>query len=321
MPRGISVHIGVNSPDGLFGATPLEGCRRDAESMRDIAVENGFEATIFLDDAAKFEDVKAAVKDAANRLQAGDIFLFTFAGHGSFRSTVAIEENDGQDETILLHDCVLLDNYLRRNLWSQFAEGVRILGIADSCHSGTVLTGSMVGLSSGVLGSNLVVAGVEVPRFDESPAFDVSMNGGSGAEFQATSQPVAIGVAPAQQRGVSARRIRGFTDAERERFERARPKIHERLRKELLSGEAAKVKASLLSLAACRDNEEALDGPNHGAFTQALLDVWNEESFNGNYDDFIGQIRAKIPEPSQQRPIRRPPVVESSFLQQRPFTI
>lgn len=312
MPRGISVHVGVNHPEPTFGVASLQGCIADAVSMRDIATSRGFEATMFLDSEATFQNVSTAILEAKERLEAGDIFLFTFAGHGSFRSILpTTEEDDGQDETILLRDCVLIDNYLRRNLWSQFREGVRILGIADSCHSGTVLTGTMTGPSHGTPGFG-GVAGVDAPPPDAA--------GGGGCEPGASSEPIGL---DAQATGISATRSRanrGFTDADRVRIETRNRPLHERLRNELLSGAAARVKASLLSLAACRDNEEALDGPAHGAFTEALLAVWNAGTFTGNYDDFIDGIRARF-QPTQQRPLRRPPVVDNLFLQQRPFTI
>lgn len=312
MPRGISVHVGVNTPDPAFGVTQLQGCVFDANSMRDIAVSSGFEPTVFLNGNATFENVSAAILAAAEQLTAGDIFLFTFAGHGSFQSTIfSNEENDGQDETILLHDCVLIDNFLRRNLWSQFAEGVRILGVADSCNSSTVLTASLIG-SSPVIPSFGGIANVNAPAPD--------MAGGGAPELATTSGALVVQAIPPPSLSIGSVAVRAYTRTDRARIENTNPTLHNRLRNELLSGEQARLKASLLTLAACRDNEEALDGPEHGAFTQALLDVWNGGAFTGNYDDFIARIRERFT-PGQQRPNRRPLVVDSAFLQQRPFTI
>src|SRR5205814_2346373 len=75
---------------------------------------------------------------AAGQLTDGDIFLFTFAGHGTQRGAEDPAETDFQDETLVLFDHILIDNVLRRELWPRFAPGVRVVMVSDSCHSGTV---------------------------------------------------------------------------------------------------------------------------------------------------------------------------------------
>lgn len=308
-PIGISVHVGVNTADPVFKVPPLEGCVADAISMHEIAVKNKFDAIPpFIDEKATFENVKNAILHAANKLKdTGGIFLFTFAGHGSFGEGFWTDEpDDGQDETILLRDCILIDNYLRRNLWSQFTENVRILGIADSCHSGTVLIAKSGNGSGGHTGRVI---------FD-APAPPVEVAGG-GVVSAPSPHALPADIETARE---PRKRFRGFTTADRDRIVATRPEIHKRLRLELLSGAAAELKASLLTLAACQDNEEAVDNPDHGAFTRALLEVWNKGAFQGNYDDFINRIRAKLSS-TEQHPVRRPDVVAEFFRIQRPFTI
>lgn len=51
------------------------------------------------------------------------------------------------------------------------------------------------------------------------------------------------------------------------------------------------VQARVLLLSACQDNELAEDGDEHGAFTQALLDVWDGGSFRGSYWEMYTAIR------------------------------
>ena len=70
--------------------------------------------------------------------KSGDSFLLTYAGHGSQVPDKAGDEDDQFDETWCLYDGELIDDELRR-FWTQFAEGVLIYMVSDSCHSGTML--------------------------------------------------------------------------------------------------------------------------------------------------------------------------------------
>ncbi|MHB1374377.1 MAG: caspase family protein [Thauera sp.] len=138
--RGWSVHIGLNKVDpGHYGGdAELFGCHFDAEDMERIAAERGFEKrTVLLDEQATRTAVKSAMTAAAAALKAGDVFMFTYAGHGSQVPDFNADEDDGADETLCLYDGMLIDDELYE-LWSKFADDVRIVMISDSCHSGTV---------------------------------------------------------------------------------------------------------------------------------------------------------------------------------------
>lgn len=143
MIKGISLHVGVNSTS--VGGTSLVGCVNDATEMALIAEQHGFEGReVVADCKATFKNVTDKIKEAATQLGPGDIFFFTFSGHGSFiadEDEVEGEDDDeldDRDETLVLFDFMICDDYFARELWPRFAEGVRILMIADSCHSGTV---------------------------------------------------------------------------------------------------------------------------------------------------------------------------------------
>lgn len=309
-PQGMSVHVGVNNPDPKFGVTPLQGSVPDAISMQNIATIAGFNAQPFHDGEATFDKVTAAVLNAAAKLQAGDIFLFTFAGHGSFQPTSALIDG-GRDETILLRDCLLIDNFVRRNLWSQFKKGVRILAIADSCHSETAL----LSLNAASAAASALAATLDV--VPDVPAVDLA--GGGSPQSESIGETDLVQPPPrqaAKRKGVN----RGLTEADRERILDADKEIHERITKQLLSGEAAKLKASLMTLAACLDRQEALDFPDHGAFTRALLEVWNGGQFLGDYNRFIEDIQAKF-SPLEQFPNMQLDQADDAFVKQKPFTI
>lgn len=59
--------------------------------------------------------------------------------------------------------------------------------------------------------------------------------------------------------------------------------------------------ASVRLFAACQDEEYAIDGKKHGLFTQKILDVWNEGTFQGNYASFFSAIESQMP-PFMQNP-------------------
>jgi len=146
MATGLSLHVGVNVTEAVgIDAKPLEGCENDARKMLEISRSRGFihlgddpeEPVIGKD--ANYKNVLGKIHIAAQELEPGDIFLFTFAGHGTRQGEEEdreAEKTDLQDETLVLHDRLLIDTVLRRRLWPAFKPGVRVIMVSDSCHSG-----------------------------------------------------------------------------------------------------------------------------------------------------------------------------------------
>ena len=84
MARAISLHVGVNIVGNGASGTLL-GAVHDAEAMRDLPQLSGFDRREFYSDLqATLDVVKDRIKQAAADLDSGGIFVFTFAGHGSF---------------------------------------------------------------------------------------------------------------------------------------------------------------------------------------------------------------------------------------------
>ena len=140
MAKGLSVHIGLNKLDPAhYGgwSGELNACEADAGDLQTIANTLGFDSTLLLNAAATRNAVIAAITSAAGRLTKGDIFWLTYSGHGGQVPDSSGDEQDLQDETWCLFDGQLIDDELRV-LWSNFGEGVRILILSDSCHSGSV---------------------------------------------------------------------------------------------------------------------------------------------------------------------------------------
>lgn len=141
MTQGISIHIGLNRVDpaeygGWDGA--LSGCINDANSMNEIASAKGYASRkMLIDDQATRANVISTIGKAAKELAAGDILFISYSGHGGQVPDVNGDDEDSKDETWALYDGELIDDELYL-LWSQFAEGVRIIVLSDSCHSGTI---------------------------------------------------------------------------------------------------------------------------------------------------------------------------------------
>ncbi|GGT71728.1 caspase family protein [Streptomyces lateritius] len=86
-------------------------------------------------------------------------------------------------------------------------------------------------------------------------------------------------------------------------------------------GEArAAREASAILISACQDNQLASDGPVNGAFTGALLDVWQEGAFRGGYRSFHRAIQRRLPA-TQSPNLHLTGSPAGTFLRQRPFTI
>lgn len=141
MKKGISIHIGVNLVDPEHygnGVVPLETCEQDARDMQQIALDQNFKSTtMLLTENATRAAVKSAIASASQELVSGDMLFLTYSGHGGFVPDKSGDEEDRLDETWCLYDGQLIDDELFE-LWGSFAEGVRIVIISDSCHSGTV---------------------------------------------------------------------------------------------------------------------------------------------------------------------------------------
>ena len=143
MAKVRSLHIGLNTVDPASYGAPFEliACEADARDMRRIAEARGSTAEVLLTAEATCDAVLEAIASASSELEAGDLFFLTYSGHGGQVQDVDGDEEDDQlDETWCLFDTQLRDDDINTALAS-FAEGVRILMLSDSCHSGTVSRG------------------------------------------------------------------------------------------------------------------------------------------------------------------------------------
>ena len=147
MTHGNALIIGVNQvdPAGYGGSWDgkLDFCEKDARAIAALTEAQGFSNQLLLTAQATKAAVTEGIEAAASTLEAGDIFLLFFSGHGNTTGDITGDEADRgnlRDETLCLYDTQILDDEFYA-LWQRFKAGVRILVLTDACHSGSILRG------------------------------------------------------------------------------------------------------------------------------------------------------------------------------------
>lgn len=139
-----AVVVGVDAYERL---NPLAGAANDARDLAGALNRLGAEVELLLDRDATRTAVERAFERQARRAGPGDLFVFTYAGHG-LQEPEAFpgEEEDGFDETIVFaafdHKAERAGERLRDNeigrLLGLVHPKARALVVIDSCHSGTM---------------------------------------------------------------------------------------------------------------------------------------------------------------------------------------
>ncbi|TFK70745.1 hypothetical protein BDN72DRAFT_522002 [Pluteus cervinus] len=130
----------------------LVGPHKDVRVLRELLINvynyKEHDITTMIDSHDVPEDRQptlANVQEGIRRLvhgaQAGDTFVFHYAGHGFQRDapTRSSTEVDGFDEYLELLDKPLRDNELRALLVDELPPGANLVAIMDCCHSGSML--------------------------------------------------------------------------------------------------------------------------------------------------------------------------------------
>lgn len=283
---GYSLHIGLNhcDPNAYPGwDSTLSGCINDANSMMQLASAAGFRTKRMIDGEATSNEVLAAIAALGQTCKAGDIALISYSGHGGQVPDTNGEEDDGQDETWVLYDRQVCDDELNQ-MYAQFAAGVRIVVVSDSCHSGTVAR-AIVNLATRHAAVTNPIAKEEWPE---------------GVKLEET-RPRAMPASFARQ------------DAQRRRG------VYSLVQTLTRSSRNPDLAASVILISGCQDNQLSFDGSINGAFTTALLEVWNQGRFTGDYRSFHSAIVNRMP--ADQTPNFFTLGDVSAFQAQRPFSV
>jgi hypothetical protein len=306
MSRGISLHIGLNNVDTSaypdYTIPVLAGCINDANAMKNIASTAGFTTMdSLIDGQATAMNVKNKIIAAASQLTSGDIFFLTYSGHGGQLPDETGAEDDGSNETWILYDRQLIDDELYA-IWPQFAQGVRIFVLSDSCHSGTMVKYILLNAIADKKRGRTRGVGTDLNQQDMEKIATLA-----GSKNKRDLQGF--------QRNRSFPILAGLKDYLRNK------NLYQNIQQlTKLSKDVDAINAALIFISGCQDNQLSGDGNVNGKFTEELLKVWNNGVFDGTYKTFYDQIIGNMP--SDQTPNYMTLGTDLTvFEEQKPFTL
>ncbi len=249
--KRIGIHIGVNRINSAHYGTAfpvLRGAVNDAVAMQQALQPLGYtEQVLLTDHTATTDNLRTQLnrfsKPGPSQLKAGDLLVITYSGHGSQLVDSQRIESDKLDEVFVFWDRFLLDDELRR-LLAEFANGVHVVVISDSCNSVTNIEIMMTMAQESIELNELSNTDSLIDVFEQ-------IKSGEWEQGRLISWQTAMQVV-------------SRNDA-----------VYRSLLQQPQLPESA-LKATVLLLSACRDDQEAREMPNgqHGWFTFLLLNVF-----------------------------------------------
>jgi hypothetical protein len=291
--QSMSLHIGLNAVGSAhYGgwSGELNACEADAKDMAAIAKSSGMKSTVLLTKQATRARALAALRSASKQLKSGDLLFLTYSGHGGQIPDVTGEEDDKLDETWCLYDGEVIDDELYLE-FSRFVDGVRVLVLSDSCHSGTVVRAMppRPGVGSPAGRSKMMPPSVAMRTYRDHKAFydklqqDIAKESGKAPAVDPDSVLAHVAVSPR------------------------------------LTAIAKDCKASVILISGCQDNQTSMDGDHNGAFTEQLLQVWNHGAYKGTYAKFYAAIKGRMS--TSQTPNFFTLGPAAKFIKQQPFSV
>ena len=96
--------------------------------------------------------------------------------------------------------------------------------------------------------------------------------------------------------------------------------LYEGIQKPVGASEKARVRATVLLISGCQDNQLSMDGNRNGLFTEKLRKVWRGGKFTGTHKQFRNKIAALMPA-SQTPNYFKVGAANAAFEAQKPFTL
>jgi hypothetical protein len=128
----------INTPYQLYG------CIDDTSRMKDLLSSYGFNNFNIITDLTTIKPTKDNILNEFKNLivnaNSGDVLFFYYSGHGSYTLDRNKDETDGRDEMLVSLDIkAVLDDELKSIIQNHLRNDITIIGMFDSCHSGTIL--------------------------------------------------------------------------------------------------------------------------------------------------------------------------------------
>ncbi len=101
---------------------------------------------------------------------------------------------------------------------------------------------------------------------------------------------------------------------------KANKALYNEIQKANPAAETIKVKATVLLISGCTDNQLSADGDRNGLFTEKLKKVWNGGRFNGSTKKLRDLVAAQMPA-IQSPQYSRVGAANAAFEAQKPFTV
>ena len=132
--------IGINDYPGTH--MDLKGCVNDAEDWEKTLSSYDYSVSTLHDEQATKAAMVEAMSGLINQAEQGDKLIITFSGHGTYQPDMDGDESDNLDEALCPYDIqtngsALSDDEIHE-IFNQRKNGVQLVFISDSCHSGTV---------------------------------------------------------------------------------------------------------------------------------------------------------------------------------------
>lgn len=157
-PASAAIYATVVGIDDYAYQSDLDGAVNDALDLSEALKERGANVQVLLDRDATRSAIVRSIRSQMLKAKRGDLVVFTFAGHGiQVAESLAGDERDGKDENLVFYAFEtsgpgagerLRDNDIAL-LLQEAPEGVSVLFVADSCHSGTMTRAPVEGISIG----------------------------------------------------------------------------------------------------------------------------------------------------------------------------